>query len=429
MSLLADPRAGLRWTLSKLRQAVGPEFFLVSREQVAFNDQAGYTCDTDALLDGDLSVVRGVFLEGLHVNQAPLFEEWQLITAQQIRQTYQDSLLRRIAHHETRGEHSEVASLAAHLVQMDNLREEWRRLLMRAYAAIGDWGAALEQYEQCRQLLADELATTPAKETVDLWHQLGRREAVVAPLPATSPSPADVRTTAEPSQSIKSGPPAKLPFFRTSFVGRGAEIEEIQATLAEPDCRLLTVIGPGGIGKTRLAVHAAMNLERLFEHGICFVPLRQVTAADGLASAIARSLGLTAYSDEGLREQLVTYVRQRSILLLLDNMEHLLVSPDWDAGEALLAEILVFAPRLHILATSRERLHMAEEWLYPLGGLTFAPVQSEAERDLRDLCGHTALPATRPPDRFQLPSRSCPYRRPSCNRGHLPTHCRHAACP
>jgi predicted ATPase len=112
--------------------------------------------------------------------------------------------------------------------------------------------------------------------------------------------------------------------------------------------------------------------------------LRQVAAADGLASAIARSLGLAAYTDQGLRQQLVTYVRHRSILLLLDNMEHLLVSPDWDAGEALLAEILVSAPRLRILATSRERLHMPEEWLFPLGGLTFAPVQSEATGDLRD---------------------------------------------
>jgi DNA-binding SARP family transcriptional activator len=207
----ADPRAGLRWTLSKLRQAVGREFFLVSREQVAFNDQAGYTCDTDALLAGDLSVVRGVFLEGLHVSQAPLYEEWQLITAQQLRQTYQDGLLRRIAHHEANGEHSEVASLAARLVQMDNLREEWRRLLMRAYAAIGDWDAVLEQYEQCRQLLAEELATTPAKETVDLWYQLRRRESLATSLPATSPFPTGLQTTAEPSESVDAGAPAKLP--------------------------------------------------------------------------------------------------------------------------------------------------------------------------------------------------------------------------
>ena len=370
----ADPRAGLRWTLTKLRQAIGPDYFLANREQVAFNDRMDYRCDVEALLDGDLEVVRGVFLEGLHVDQAPLFEEWQLITAQQLRQSYQDELFGRIARHEIRGEHREVVALAARLVQMDNLREEWRRLLMRAYMALGEWDAAGEQYEQCRQLLRDELATAPSEETDALWRQVRRRE---APDLSGLSMPGDGGVRTERST------PAKLPFFRTSFVGREVEIQNIQTTLADPDCRLLTVVGPGGIGKTRLAVHAAMNLERHFEHGLYFVSLRQVAAADGLASAIAHSLGLAAHSDQGLHEQLVTYIRHRSILLLLDNMEHLLVSPDWATGEALLAEILVAAPRLRILATSRERLHMPEEWLCVLGGLTFAPAQSETEGDLR----------------------------------------------
>jgi predicted ATPase/DNA-binding SARP family transcriptional activator len=383
----ADPRAGLRWTLSKLRQALGADLFLANREQVAFNDQACYRCDVDALLGGDLDVVEGVFLEGLHVDQAPLFEEWHLVTAQQLRQAYQDGLLRRIARHEMRGEHREMASLAARLVQMDSLREEWRRLLMRAYIALGEWDAAGQQYEQCRQLLRDELATVPSKETDALWRQLLRRGPLAASRLSTPSAPEHASREIEPVAPAETRQPAKLPFFRTSFVGREVEIHEIQTTVADPDCRLLTVVGPGGIGKTRLAVHAALNLERRFEQGICFVALRQVTAADGMAPAIARSLGLTAYSDEGLREQLVTYVKRKSILVLLDNMEHLLVAPDWDTGEMLLAEILETAPNVRILATSRERLHMPEEWICTLGGLTFA---SERIGASSDLCSYAA---------------------------------------
>ena len=253
----ADPRAGLRWTLSKLRLAVGSQFFLANREQIAFNDQASYRCDVDALLNGDLGVVRGVFLEGLHVNQAPLFEEWQLITAQQLRQTYQDELFGRITRHELREEYREVADLAARLVQMDNLREEWRRLLMRAYITLGEWDAAAEQYQQCRQLLRDELATTPAEETDALWRQARRREPLDAPGTSIQMDPQDAGGQAARS-AIETAQPATLPFFRTSFVGREAEIHEIQSTLSDPACRLLTVVGPGGVGKTRLVVHAAI---------------------------------------------------------------------------------------------------------------------------------------------------------------------------
>jgi predicted ATPase/class 3 adenylate cyclase len=157
-----------------------------------------------------------------------------------------------------------------------------------------------------------------------------------------------------------------LPAPRTSFVGRADELASIDRMLDEPDCRLLTLVGPGGVGKTRLALEAAARRIDHYQHGVHFVPLVGVPAPDLLAPAVAESLQFqvdNAHSAIPARDQLVDFLRERATLLVLDNFEHLLDARD------LLTQVIEQAPQVELLTTSRERLQVQSEWVLDVDGL------------------------------------------------------------
>jgi predicted ATPase len=171
-------------------------------------------------------------------------------------------------------------------------------------------------------------------------------------------------------------PRHNLPAPPTVFIGRETEVAEIRGLLLEePDCRLLTLVGPGGIGKTRLALKVAETLlatqteHGTFAQGIVFVPLEAVPAASGIVTAIlsvlAEESGFAIQATASLQVQLLDFLRAKALLLILDNAEHLV-------GEAdVLAEILATAPGVKILVTSRVALNIQEEWFHPLTGMAY----------------------------------------------------------
>jgi predicted ATPase len=157
-----------------------------------------------------------------------------------------------------------------------------------------------------------------------------------------------------------------LPSPRTSFVGRDDELEEIDRLLKDPSCRLLTLVGPGGVGKTRLALEAAARRIDRYPHGVHFVPLASVVAPDFLAAAVADALQFpidSAHSGLSPQDQLVDYLSERSTLLVLDNFEHLV------EGAGLVTRVIERAPNAEILTTSRERLNVQSEWVLDVDGL------------------------------------------------------------
>jgi predicted ATPase/DNA-binding CsgD family transcriptional regulator len=164
--------------------------------------------------------------------------------------------------------------------------------------------------------------------------------------------------------------------YPTPFVGRAKELVDITTRLLDPDCRLLSLTGLGGSGKTRLAIQAATTLASDFPHGTVFVGLQSLTQSDLLVHTIAQALGLTLYGEHEPETQLFNHLREKSLLLLLDNFEHLL------SGTALISTILAHAPRVKILVTSREALNVQEEWLYPIKGMSI-PLSAYA-RSLED---------------------------------------------
>ncbi len=154
-----------------------------------------------------------------------------------------------------------------------------------------------------------------------------------------------------------------LPAQPTRFLGRKKELAEIANLFENPSCRLVTLLGPGGMGKTRLGIQTASNMVGTMKDGIVFVPLAPLSSGDFMVSTIANSLGFSFRGREDQKIQLLNYLHEKDLLLVMDNFEHLIVK----AG--LLAEILESASGVKILVTSRERLNLKGEWVYKVDGM------------------------------------------------------------
>ncbi|MBL8061736.1 MAG: helix-turn-helix domain-containing protein, partial [Anaerolineales bacterium] len=227
---------------------------------------------------------------------------------------------------------------------------------------------------QIAELLAQQLEIPPDQR--DLFLRVTRQEKAVDHLDAIAPPSAS--GSVPPPQSHSQPHPSavlrtSLPLPLTSFIGREHELHAIIQQFQYSACRLLTLTGPGGVGKTRLALEAASHLSDSFDYGACFVSLAGTSASELIVPAIADGLGFAFSGTAELKKQLFNYLKEKQILLVLDNLEHLL------NGIQLLDELLEHAPGVRILATSREQLNLRAEWTFEVQGF---PIPSTEVKDL-----------------------------------------------
>lgn len=231
--------------------------------------------------------------------------------------------------------HAVEAARAA--VELAPFRESAWVALLEALTARGNAAEALRAFEEVRTLLRDELGTVPGPAL------LAAHRAVLAAEP-----PLPVSTVAAPSRS-------SAPSALTPLIGREREAATVAAQLRQDDVRLVTLLGAGGIGKTRLALEVAARLAPDYEAGVQFVDLTRIRDPHLLAPAIATELGLRASGRRPPLEELEGYLRSRRVLLVLDNFEHVA-----DAAPVV-SELLQSAPRVKALVTSRTVLRVRGE--------------------------------------------------------------------
>ncbi len=194
-----------------------------------------------------------------------------------------------------------------------------------------------------------------------------------------------------------------LPPQITPFVGREEELAEVNKLLGDRSCRLVTLVGPGGIGKSRLGLQAAAQRTGDFRHGVYLVPLAPVSSVEFVVPTVADSLSFPLHGTEEPRVQVLNYLREKHLLLLMDSFEHVL------EGAGLVGEILQTAPDVKVLATSQERLNISGEWTLSIDGLA-VPTSPDA----RDAARYSAVrlfleSAQRARTGFALTSEEQPY--------------------
>ena len=302
-------------------------------------------------LEQILALYRGNFLEGFSVYDSQGFEEWLMLERERLQQAVIEGFDHLVESYLAHAMYDQAIGQARRLIQLDSLREEAYFQLMTALALTGQRTAALEQYAQCQRVLETELGIAPSQELTELYGKI--QVGSLAPAQALQ----------QPEQHAAAIPRHTLPQQATPFIGRSSELLELETRFTDPSCRLLTIVGPGGIGKTRLSLQFANIHGTAFPDGVYFVSLAPLNTPASIGSAIAEAIHFTFYPQGDPRRQLLDYLRSKTLLLVLDNVEHLL------SGIDIVADILRVAPNVRIVATSRERLNLDGENLFRIQSL------------------------------------------------------------
>lgn len=337
-----------------------------------------------------LNLYKGEFLAGFFLRDAHQFEEWMVFERERHHIGAVKAAQTLTCHYLAVQDYGQGVQAAQRWVQLDMLNEEAHRTLMELLVYHGQRTAALEHYQQHLSKSARE-GFELSSEFHAFYQQLTRDELTIQ------------------VEGLQAGPvrlehyqatiPHNLPSSLTPMIGREKELRQIQDRLEDPSCRLLTVMGLGGVGKTRLAIEAAQSLTAAavgnlsFRDGIYLVRLDRIESDALLPSVIANALNYTFQGPLHPIKQLHQYLRSRRLLLILDNYEHLSQHSNF------ILEILQHAPHVKILVTSRTRLEFLGEWILPIEGLSHPPAAAAtghvgAHRQKMETVAWDEFPAT-----------------------------------
>jgi len=415
-------RANLRRELSRIKTSINKDIFTSERENVALNPELDYWSDiieyqsrvkasheylsdqpakshgrnTSEIineLEECAALFSGEFMAGFNLPDCPQFDDWQFFERESLDRSLRDTLQYLVLWNIVLGAFDQGIKYARRILALDELSEPAHRQLMQLFTWSGQRGAAIRQYELCEKILADELGVEPEEETIKLFEAL-KSNRLASPdldtLRHQAPwiSAGDSPDYTPDKHKIEPGELAStidLTIQATPFIGRNQEIKQLGMWLRNPaEHRLITVIGPGGVGKTRLVLESIEIIREYFPDGVYIIPLVSLTSSDQIIPQIAEQLNFRFTTADGQARQLYEYLSSKQLLLVLDNFEHLL------SGSALLADLLRNLPDITLLVTSRQRLNLALEIVMPLKGMHY-PDQYEEEFSEDELSSNEAI--------------------------------------
>jgi DNA-binding SARP family transcriptional activator/predicted ATPase len=369
--------AALRQSLSEIKKRVGTTLLQVDRQSVSLPATAPLWVDVAAfqhclaqrLHQSDLpqlieaaDLYQADFMAGFVLPDTPAFDAWQLAQATRWQQEMLPVLDRIVSLLHAQQQIEKAISYAGRRVALDPWDETAQKQLLRLYLESGQTNTAVDHYQQFAARMDAELGSQPSFTLAALLAET--RSPTSDEETETAVTPTDPPQTTAGSTTAAAVYP-RLPRTLTPFVGRQQEITAVVERLQNLGCALLTILGPGGIGKTSLALAAARRAAPAFDHQVYFIPLDKAKDRTGLLAAIARVLGMPHETEANLEDEIKEQLPASPCLLILDNFEQLTVEAP------LLIDLLQAAPELKLLVTSRCRLKLHEEWPFPLSGLAY----------------------------------------------------------
>ena len=370
---LEQALGNLRITLLRLRK-IFPKILEIQRDRVGLkaNEQKWWfdVQEFQSQFDrGDyvraVDLYRGEFLRSFSLPGSRAFEDWQFAESECLLNEALFACQQHIRKLCDLNEFDQAISFCRRLLLLDPYHEPGYRQLIRLLAENGQRLAAIQQYQVFCDLLEKEINSEPDPLTVEVYRQI---------LNNTQEGKTGIDVEADRQASLFSV--SHLPLPAMPMVGRQEELAYITSRLSSPDCRLLTILGPGGIGKTRLALEAAWEQLEKFIDGVYFISLVGVNTPSRILPAIAQALGFQATPTADPDQQLLFSLKRKQLLLVLDNFEQLVQAaipessaPGFPSGNHVVEGLLQNSPGLKLLVTSRIRLNLLEEWRLPLHGL------------------------------------------------------------
>lgn len=317
-----------------------------------------------ARLQRALEIYKGDLLYGFAIRDAAQFDRWLNRERERYRLLAYSVANRLTSHFIWTRKFYDGLVWAERQLQLDSLNEEAHQKLMVLLYFNGQRNAAVEQFDTATEQLEKELGIAPSPETFDLFEQIRRGTLKLPLFPRTSKGRAA-------KFDLPRMVPHNLQGGMTKFVGREAELTLVTERLFNSNKRLITIAGPGGIGKTRLGERAAWiavqtaPLRDAFADGVYFVSMNSTSDWELIPYTLAEVLSLDLYEGQPPLQALITQLADKELLLVLDNFEHLI------EGRTLIKDLLVNAQGITILLTSREYLQIQGEWRVELTGLPY----------------------------------------------------------